>query len=639
MAEGIENTAQGTHFDEEHLMMYLDGELPPSAAKLLKAHLLACPDCRQQYSDLQAANDAYTSFDGQFTESLPGPPRGWIDFERRMSETLAEPVAERRPWWRQLVDFAWKTESGALLPWALSGTAAALGLAFLFLHSSVNQPLSVEDILSRAQHERASLDASQAVVVYQKVRITDSAAPQAPVTVQIWDDQKYGRFREETENSSQAGLTSGTPNGTGKARQVEPPRLLRDVNATLAVNHLRWNAPVSAEVFKEWELSAGRKDEAVSKEQLSGGEEAYRLSAKVADDSSIPTSSTPYIRTMELLVRATDWHAVSERMTITSQTGVHTYEIAELEYRVIPLSQLPGSVFGAMEGSGAPVLDSGAVGLPGGVQPSFADLAVDALDRLDRVDALVQDQIVVTRAGTEGLQIGGIVRSESRKAEIVSALGTLATNPAVKLNLLSAGDARAMGTTPLTHPLQMQSVEVLLNASGSNPEVRAYLAARRHVPERDLDQAADRFVTEAVERSTEAQLHAQALKHIVEIAPLANSGFVSPETREKWRTLVARHAQASRREIHQLEQQLTPVFAHSPSSGGSLASEKNGEDDLRPEADRLLNTTTDSDRILWKALSSNASAADRQGLTDAGFWLMLKEEDILAAHIAERAHP
>jgi hypothetical protein len=113
---------------------------------------------------------------------------------------------------------------------------------------------------------------------------------------------------------------------------------------------------------------------------------------------------------------------------------------------------------------------------------------------------------------------------------------------------------------------------------------------------------------------------------------------VSPETRERWRALVGRHAQASRREIHQLEQQLSPVFV-SAASGGALASGSAGEEGLQPEASRLLNMTTDSDRILWQAFSSNASAVDRRGLTEAEFWRMLKEEDSLAAHIVEKAHP
>ncbi|MDR3727822.1 MAG: zf-HC2 domain-containing protein [Terracidiphilus sp.] len=636
MSEEIKNTALGTHFDEEQLMLYIDGELPSSEANQVKTHLFACLECRQEFSELQEANQAFTTFQEQCSEALPEPPLNWADFSQRLQETLAQPVAERQTWWRRFSDYVRQTASGAILPWTLSGAAAAMALVFLLLHSPAKDPLTVDDVLSRAQQERASLDASVAPVVYQKISITDSAVPQTPITVQIWNDQKNGRFREEAVNGADTDRTGEARKSAGKARQAEPPSLLRDVNAVFAANHLPLTAPVSAEVFKAWVQSPGHKDESISKEKFAGGD-AYRLSAKVAD-SGIPVASTPFIRAMDLLVRANDWHAVAERLTVASPAGTHTYEIAELEYRVIPLSELPGNVFGALEGSAAPISDSGMVATPGAVQLSFADMAVDVLDRLDSVDALVQDQIVVTRAGNEGLQIGGIVRSESRKAEILGALGSLASNPAVKLNLLSAGDARAVGTTPLTHPIQLQSVEVLLNEAGSIPEVRTYLAVHRHVPERDLDQAADHFVSDAVEHSTEAQLHAQALKHIVEILPLSNTGPVGPETREKWRALVSRHAQASRREIRQLEQQLSPVFAHA-ASGATLASGSAGEEDLQPEASRLLNMTTDSDRILWQAFSSNASAADRRGLTEAEFWLMLKEEDSLAAHIVEKAHP
>lgn len=634
MSEELKNTARGTHFDEEQLMLYLDGELPSSEADLLKAHLLACPECRQEFSELQEANQAFETFQAQWSEALPGPPLNWADFSGRLQETMAQPAVERRSWWSGFVDSVRQTASGAIVPWTLSGAAAAVVLAFFLLHPPAKHPLTVDDVLSRAEQERASVGASATPVVYQKIRISDSAAPQATVTVQIWNDKTNGRFREEAVSGAETG---GTRKSAGKALKAEPPRLLSDVNAVFAANHLPLNAPVSAEGFKAWVQTPGRKDESMSKEQLAG-EDVYRLSAKLVD-GGISAGSTPFIRAVDLLVRANDWHAVEERLTVASLAGTHTYEIAELEYRVIPLSELQGNVFGALEGGAAPVLDSGMVAAPGTGQLSFADLAVDVLDRLDSVNALVQDQIVVTRAGNEGLQIGGIVRSESRKAEILGALGSLASNPAVKLNLLSAGDARAVGTTPLTHPIQMQSVEVLLNEAGSNPDVRTYLAVHRHVAERDLDQAADHFVADAVEHSTEAQLHAQALKHIVEILPLSSAGPVSSETREKWHTLISRHAQASRREIHQLEQQLSPVFAHAASAGGMLATGAGGEEDLRPEASRLLNMTTDSDRILWQAFSSNASAADRRGLTEAEFWLMLKEEDSLAAHIVEKAHP
>jgi anti-sigma factor RsiW len=630
MAEENKITVQGTHFDEAHLMMYIDGELPPSEADLLRAHLLVCPECRLECRSLQEALGLYTAFDRQFHESLPAPPHAWANFEGRLHEALAKPAVQRRSWLRRIADSARRPVGGAFLPWALSGAATALALVLLFVHSPSNHSFSVDDVLNRAQHEQASLDTALAPVVYQKIRITDSAAPQSPVTVQIWNDQKHGHFREEAGNWSQT---------VSALRQPEPPRQLRDLNAVYAANHLRWNVPLSADALRDWAQTPARKEESIRKEHLASGEEAYRLSAKLVDPSSIPASGTPFIQAMELLVRATDWHAVSERLTISSQAGTHTYEIAELEYRVIPLSQLPGNLVSALEGASAHVSDSGLMAASGNASLSFADLAVDVLDRLDRVDALVQDQVVVMRAGTEQLQVSGIVRSESRKAEILTALGSLASSPAVKLNVLSAGDARASGIVPLTHPIQVQSVEVLLNEAGSNPEVRTYLSVHRHVPERDLDQAADHFVTDAVEHSTEAQLNAQALKHIVEFVPLSEIGQASPEAREKWRSLVTRHAQASRREIHQLEQQLSPVFAHAASSGRTLAPEAAADDDLRPEADRLLTRTTDTDRILWQALSSNANAADRRGLTGTEFWRMLKEEDFLAAQIADKVHP
>jgi len=99
------------------------------------------------------------------------------------------------------------------------------------------------------------------------------------------------------------------------------------------------------------------------------------------------------------------------------------------------------------------------------------------------------------------------------------------------------------------------------------------------------------------------------------------------------RRLVVRHAQASQQEIHLLEEQLAPVYSPAAAVSGAPEPGKG------PDADRLLNLTTDSDRIVWQGFSSNASSADRRGLTDSRFWMMLKEEDQLAAHLAEKVNP
>jgi len=96
MFEGIKNTAHGTHFDEAQLMLYIDGELPSSEANQVKTHLLACPECRQEFSDLQEANEAFATFQGQCSAALPAPPLNWADFSERLQETLAQPVLVAR---------------------------------------------------------------------------------------------------------------------------------------------------------------------------------------------------------------------------------------------------------------------------------------------------------------------------------------------------------------------------------------------------------------------------------------------------------------------------------------------------------------------------------------------------------------
>jgi len=142
-----------------------------------------------------------------------------------------------------------------------------------------------------------------------------------------------------------------------------------------------------------------------------------------------------------------------------------------------------------------------------------------------------------------------------------------------------------------------------------------------------------------VGHSSAAQLHAQVLKSVVEIGAFGEAGFVPPQTRERLRVLVGRHAQASLREAQALEQQLAPVFGHNGAAEKSLPAEVATGDNLPTMANLLLSRATEGDRMLWQAFSSNASSADRNALTDVRFWIVLKEECALAAKLGDTAHP
>jgi len=642
MAEETRNSLQTNHFEEEELMLYLDGELPAREAERVVRHLPVCPDCNQRWTELREASLACEQFQQAFAESLPEPPRNWEGFEEQIRASFATSPKKQPFWGQRFAGLIRGFTSGPLLPWTLSGAAAAVAMMFLFVHLPAKPSLSVNDVLNRCEQASVGPAVGASPVVYQKLRITDSAAPQKSVTVQFWSDRKLGRFREAMVSSSSAETEQGKKDRPATAAQREPEQLLLDLHAVYDANQLPANAPLSAQAFRVWTQAGGRKQEGIREDRLGDGEKIYRLSVQAAALPANSAADAPFLHTMELLVRASDWHAVAERLTVSRRSGEHTYEIAELEYRLISPSQVPGNLFGGQDNASAPVAEIGAHTLVE-EKPSQVDLAVEALERLDRVDALVQDQIAVARTGRSGVEIHGTVRNEARKDEILASLGNLASDPVVKLNLVSAGSVPSTRASQLAHPIQMQSIEVQINQSGSTAEVRNYLSAHRPLTERELDQAADRFVTDAVGHSTAAQLQAQALKSVVETGAWVGSGgetgFVSPQTRERLRVLVGRHAQASLREAEALEQQLAPVFGHNGVAEKSLGVEAATGDNLPAMANLLLSRATESDRMLWQAFSSNANSADRNALTDVRFWIVLKEECALAAKLGGTAHP
>jgi len=638
MAEEIQNPMRLTHFDEEKLMLFLDGELLPAEDELLRLHLPVCTECAEKLTDLRAASLALRQFQHVSAELLPAPPRNWAGFENQIRLALLQPAVKKLSLGSRFCSEVRRFFSSPLLPWALSGAVAALAMVFFLGHLSLKHNLTVNDVLSRSEQESASSASRASTVVFQKIRITDSAAPQHPVTVQLWSDHRLGRYREVMVSSPAAGTDRGSRKPQANPAQSGQEQLLSDLHGVFDANQLPRNAAVSASAFRSWTQAGGRKEESIREDRLANGEKVYRLSAQASSPASTAAGDSPFLRTMELLVRASDFHAVEERLTLSSRAGERTFEIAELEYRFASPSELPEGLFGATGNGLASISDVGKPMLPY-EKPSQIDLAVEALGRLDRADALVQDQIVVTRAAAGGVEIHGFVRNEARKSEILAVLGALASDPAVKLNLLSATSAQPTGALSLTHLMQVQSIEVQLSQAGNVSEVRNYLAAHRTVPEHDLEQAADRFVTDAVEHSTAAQLNAQALKNILEIGPSPMASYVSAETRARWRALVMRHSQMSLREIQLLEQQLAPIFSPKISAEGVPPAQTAGPDGLQTAADRLLSQTTESDRILWQAFSSNGDAADRNGLTDARFWIMLKEECALAKQLTEGVRP
>ena len=631
----------GEHIDEASLILYLDHELRPEDSARIRSHLERCAACHRLQAELEQASAAYSSLQRDFDETLPAPSGNWTAFERRLAEELAEESAQRESRWNVYRN-AWRKwrASASILPWGLATAAAGLLAGYLWFHSRAVPTVSLSDVVSRVEQQRIAARSTLRPVVYRKLRISVSTTPNLPVEVELWKRAGDGRVKELEAGQPVAGAEEETAKrlvnraasaSIRNAASDSDSGLLVELNELYSANHLDWSEPISATDFERWAGAGSPKDEQVVRETLPGNGAAYRLIARAKN----PLSSPPrdFLSEIQLLVRSSDWHAIEERLTVQAPSGVRTYEVAELEYRELPLSEVPPTIFGSTVARPAMAGDLPRAA-PGTEPLSGTALALEVLNRLDTLDALVKDQVEVSRVGTKGLKLEGTVGSDLRKAEILAALEPL--DPALQFDLVSPSEARDRASESANSAARIQSFQVPVEGNSTNNFVRNRLADHRGISGSALDSAAERFQMEAVVLSADAQLQAQAVKHILALVPAAPA---DAEAAEKWRRLVNRHAEAVQQQVQALEQQLAPVFRTAPAPRASDGFKSHEVMSLKGEADRLLDLLATSDRILWQAFSPNSTDSDQRQLTDPKFWLMLEEEDFLAAHLKLEARP
>jgi anti-sigma factor RsiW len=631
------------HLDEGDLILYLDRELATEDAARVRSHLEACDACRNVQTELAQASAVLSSLQREIDDALPAPPRNWAGFDERLAGELAEQPAIRTSWLGSIKD-AWRKlrPATSVLPWGLASAAAGLLLAYLWFHANSHPVQSMAEIVNHAQQSADGRPMADRVV-YRKLRISASAGQGLPTTVELWKRRTDGRVAEFEASPMSGAEKHPVARTTNRAASgghqnsipVSEPHLLSQVHQLYADNHLDWSEPISAGEFKGWIDSGGPKDEQVIHETLPDGSAGYRLTAR--SRSPVITPSHDVLSELQLLVRATDWHAIAEQFTVQSSSGVRTYEVAELEYRELPLSDVPGFVF---EAKSAAMALAGDLLLPtlGSQTLSGTALSIEVLRRLDAQDALIKDQVQIARVGQEGLKVEGTLASDQRKSQILAALGPLASNPALKIDLLSPSEARerAFALHSASRPTQIQAVQVQQDGHASNLYLRNWLAEHRGLAGSQLNSEAENYQMRALILSSDAQLQAQVLSRILAVAPAAPADVADSET---WRSLVNRHAAAAREQIQSLEQYLTPVFKTGSSPLDPDKARLDSVQNLKGQADGLVDLITASDHLLWQAFSEKAADSPQNQLTDPKFWLMLEEEDALAAHMMQKGRP
>lgn len=207
----------------------------------------------------------------------------------------------------------------------------------------------------------------------------------------------------------------------------------------------------------------------------------------------------------------------------------------------------------------------------------LAALEIQVLERLDRADALLGEQITIARTGVGRLRLTGIVDTASRKAELRSILAPLARTGVLRLDLETVTEAVARGEAKPRGPTITRRFE--FDARLPLEDVLArYVAERRAAsnPGSTPDPAVVRsevlqLADGVLARSRQALLHAFALGRLAEVADLERVRSTKSGVFETWSAMVRKHATRVGLETQALRGLLDPILFAAESKGGEPA--------------------------------------------------------------------
>lgn len=605
--------------DEAELLAWLDGDLTPERRAEIQQQLEADWELRTTLAQLERRIGKYIE---ATAHQSPAEIEPFDDFWERLAPQLegAPSPTSVRSTIPQM--FARWVNAFAMLPhhWRLVSVAgtvllmAAALIAALSLSSRV-RPVAAEELLQRAiQGEELRLRQLPEPVVYRKLQIKRSGAA---FTWESWNDAKRQQVRQ-------------------RVHEKEAAAVLAELEGILRANHFDAQNPLSAAAFAAWRKAIKPKAEAVA---TNGNEHTLTTTVQTPVALNAITEAA-------LVVRKNDWHAVALQLRVQADNEIRAYELRETAYEVLPAQALAALAEAALTGtalakaspSPSPASTASPIAFPSAsvagtpLATASAELEVEVLERLNRANALLGEQLTLTRTSDGKLLIEGIVETDARKRELLAALQSVTSTPTVKVDLSTVAEAAARQTASAPRKVIIQDAQVAQQSIPVEMELRSYFSPRIAAGER-VEQELQRFSAQICSRSSRARAHALALKQIADRFTAAQLQALEPATRERWRALLAQHAQGYRREWQTLRQQLQPMFplaANASTAEGKLSN----DDELLSAINRLFKLAATNDAALCQSFSISTEAVTTAAVKRAEFWRAVGSAETLAAQIA-----
>ena len=333
-----------------------------------------------------------------------------------------------------------------------------------------------------------------------------------------------------------------------------------------------------------------------------------------------------------------DLRATAQTLTLSRGEGTTEYRFFEGRVEKLraeevapavfePDPELAGGAAAAPPGGGPGSQAAAGAASPAGPAAPAAvaspELEVEVAYLLSRVKADLGEQITLTRTTGGQLRVEALAETEARRDEILRALGPVAANPAVVLDVTTVAErARRTGAEE-----PAREVEVVTGAAPADADLRRYLAARGVGGER-VGEEARRLAARAMSHSRQALLHASALRRLASRFSPEEARALDEAARGRWLAMVREHARAYAREVRALDGELRPVFPHAQLGTAG----PNGAGPARAAA-RLVEISYASDAAVRSAFAASSDASGAARLRSQEFWRALGEGLALAAAV------
>ncbi len=229
---------------------------------------------------------------------------------------------------------------------------------------------------------------------------------------------------------------------------------------------------------------------------------------------------------------------------------------------------------------------------------------------MSHISPELENQVRVERTSDGHIRVQGIVDSDERKGEILSALGPILKSPAVRTNLQTVSEVLKAQSQDHAERVIAQEVEVANSSIPVASELARYFnqkwkqnlsSGSRSAPQAWIQDQIRELSSSVLDASHRSYLHAVALRGLMAGLTPKQIDSLDSTHRAQWEALIQSHADAVVIETRTIRKELEPLFFTSPIGQANAI----GESVLNVESD---STPGRSAEVLFKMISENHAA-------------------------------